>query len=102
VDAILAHLPSVPATAVRRLRRPITIPDSTVIGPHPDGLGLVRRALEEAPDLLRPGGRLVLSMQGWQWSSLEERARQLGYVVDDVATEEETGAVVRLRWEGLV
>ncbi len=100
VDAILAHLPSVAANAAARFTRPIAIPRATLVGPDPDGLGLIRRLMREARPWLAPKGSLIVSMQDWQWRSLESLASSYGYLADPVVPQDESGVIVRLIWQG--
>jgi hypothetical protein len=70
------------------------------VGPHGDGLGLVRRLLRGAPPWLTPTGALVVSMQAWQWEGFESEASELGLRAARIEEPSARGAIVTLRAAG--
>jgi release factor glutamine methyltransferase len=75
VDVIVANLPYLPdesrevASSVRRYE-----PQLAFFG-GPDGLGLVRRLIAQAPEKLRPGGMLAMEMMPEQREAIERLLR---------------------------
>jgi hypothetical protein len=103
VDGVVAHLPTVApggprddgaAAAVNDERR---APAETFVGPHGDGLGLVRALLRTVPPWLAPGAGVVVSMQAWQWQGFSAEAGSMGFEASRVDVPSERGAVVTLR-----
>jgi release factor glutamine methyltransferase len=64
VDLIVANPPYIPGENVARLQPEITLfePEVAVQGGPGDGLLVSRRIIEGAPELLRPGGGLLMEM----------------------------------------
>ena len=96
VDAIAAHLPTVPSSALDKLSEAPHAPPESFIGQGRDGLDAVRRLVEQAPRWLRPHGRLVLSMRDWQWESLAPAATSAGFELRELRRPTPTGALVIL------
>jgi release factor glutamine methyltransferase len=102
VDAVVAHLPTLPpggptdpadAGVLDAVR---LAPPATYQGPGGDGLGLVRRLLKTAPPWLASDGRLVVSMQIWQWEGFSSEAIDLGFRPIRVDHPSTRGAIVTL------
>lgn len=70
LDAISAQLPWVPRSivGVKNLLRPDHWrgPPQAIIGEDTDGLGLIRKLMQQAEPLLEPNGFMVLELAEWQ------------------------------------
>jgi release factor glutamine methyltransferase len=76
-DGIVANLPYIPSDVVPGLQPEVRNGDPLLaLDGGPDGLDLVRRALEEAPALLRPGGALALELGEDQCGEVAEMIRR--------------------------
>lgn len=75
VDVITGHIPYVPPDEIDDLPSEVREfePLSSLTDDSKDGLGLMRRAVEEAPRWLRPGGWLLLEIS----HDLESKMRRL-------------------------
>jgi HemK-like putative methylase len=78
VAAVTANVPFVAPLDVQRQRRR-DMPMGSVRGLGPDGLGLVRELLERSPEVLRPGGVVVLQLATWQWDVLSDTLPAMGF-----------------------
>ena len=80
VDVVVGVVPYVPAGELRLLQRD-TFTFETPLGYDggPDGLTIVRRVLDEARAVLRPGGALLLELGGDQPAALAGELDRLGY-----------------------
>jgi release factor glutamine methyltransferase len=76
VDVIVAVLPYVPTEAIHFLPRDVRAfePTSALDGGD-DGLALIRRAVSEVPEWLRPGGRALFEIGGDQPEALHPALR---------------------------
>lgn len=95
VDVIAAHVPYVPAdelddlpAEVREFEPIHTLTDQG------DGLGLMRRAVEEAVQWLKPGGWLLLEMSEDMTSKARRMCRAAGLEDHGVATDDDGLSVV--------
>jgi SAM-dependent methyltransferase len=75
VDLVVSNIPTDPPS-VKGSRGD---PRRTLVGPGADGLGLAWSLLEQARDVLRPGGRMVLMLRGWQIDSMRARMEAMGF-----------------------
>jgi len=75
LSMIVSNVPSDPPTVQRQGR----VPRRTLVGPDADGLGLVRRLVNESTNYLMRGGRLVLMLRDWQRTSLAEDFKSQGF-----------------------
>jgi release factor glutamine methyltransferase len=74
-DLILANLPYIPTQLLRDL--PIYMKEPTLaLDGGPDGLGLIRGLLAQAPPLLNPGGMVLLEIEAGQGQKSMELARK--------------------------
>lgn len=74
-DLVLANLPYLSAAARRRLPADVRHEPKTALNGGPDGLRLIRRALAEAPRIVRSGGAIVLECDPRQARSVVKLAR---------------------------
>lgn len=81
VDVVSIHPPYVPRGEVGDL--PVEIkrfePKHTLTDRSSDGLGLVRRVVDEALDWLRPGGWLLIEITANEFRSIRSLMSQAGY-----------------------
>lgn len=75
VTAVVSNIPFVPGEQWE----PAWGSVEAVVGPGPDGLGLVRELARQAVRYLRPGGWLVLQLGPEQWELLSVELSSLGY-----------------------
>jgi release factor glutamine methyltransferase len=61
-DLIIANLPYIPAEEIASLSPEVRHDPASALDGGPDGLALVRRLIETAPDRLAPGGALLLEI----------------------------------------
>jgi len=61
-DLIIANLPYIPAEEIASLSPEVRHDPASALDGGPDGLDLVRRLIETAPDRLAPGGALLLEI----------------------------------------
>ena len=61
-DLIIANLPYIPAEEIAPLSPEVRHDPASALDGGPDGLALVRRLIETAPDRLAPGGALLLEI----------------------------------------
>jgi release factor glutamine methyltransferase len=79
-DVVVAVVPYVPSTELHLLPRDtLAVEDVIHYDGGSDGLALLRRAVTEAPDFLRPGGALLLELGGDQADLLSPVLHQSGY-----------------------
>lgn len=83
VSVIASNVPFV-APRERDVVRRHGFPEGTAIGPGVDGLGLVRKLLVEARDVLEPGGRFVAQLVPWHWDVLRPLMTDLGFTVEEL------------------
>jgi release factor glutamine methyltransferase len=81
VDVITVHPPYVPRREVSHL--PIEVrgfePEATLTDFSPDGLGLLERTADEAPEWLRPGGWLLVEVSPDRARGVRGRLVRSGY-----------------------
>jgi release factor glutamine methyltransferase len=65
-DLIIANLPYIPAGEIASLSPEVRHDPLTALDGGPDGLDLIRRLLDTAPDRLAPGGALLLEIGAGQ------------------------------------
>jgi release factor glutamine methyltransferase len=78
VDAIVTNLPADPPSTARS--RGSRDPNAALVGHDSDGMGLLRALASQSRAFLRPGGRLVVTLLGWQWDVLRDELSSTGYV----------------------
>ncbi len=74
-DLVLANLPYLSAAARRHLPRDVRYEPKTALNGGADGLRLIRRALADAPRMLRSGGAMVIECDPRQARSVVRLAR---------------------------
>lgn len=97
IDMILGHVPYVPAHEVDDLPDEVKVyePVETLTDNSHDGLYLMRRAVMEGAELLKPGGWLLLEMSDDMVSKAKRLYRQAGFRdVETVTDEDELSVVV--------
>ena len=95
VDVIAAHVPYVPADELDDL--PVEVREHEPIHTltdQGDGLGLMRRAIEESVQWLKPGGWLLLEMSEDMAPKARRMCRKVGFENDGVATDDDGLSVV--------
>jgi len=65
-DLIIANLPYIPADEIAALSPEVRQDPHTALDGGPDGLDLIRRLIDAAPDRLAPGGALLLEIGAGQ------------------------------------
>ena len=65
-DLIIANLPYIPAAEIETLSPEVRHDPLSALDGGPDGLDLIRRLIESAPDRLTPGGALLLEIGAGQ------------------------------------
>lgn len=96
IDMILGHVPYVPADEVEDLPDEVKIyePVDTLTDNSHDGLYLMRRAVMEGAELLKPGGWLLLEMSDDMVSKAKRLYRQAGFRDIKTVTDEDELSVV--------
>jgi release factor glutamine methyltransferase len=74
-DLVLANLPYLSAVELRRLPLDVRHEPKRALNGGADGLRLIRRALADAPRMLRPGGAMVVECDPRQARSVASLAR---------------------------
>lgn len=103
VDLITAHVPYVPSgelddlpSEVREHEPLFTLTDSSI-----DGLGLMRRAIDEGRPWLRPGGWLLLEMSEDMISKARKLCSRAGFEIQGVASDDDDlSLVIEARLQG--
>jgi release factor glutamine methyltransferase len=75
-DLIVGNLPYLSTVRRRRLPADVRHEPLTALDGGPDGMRLLRRALEQAPERLNPGGGLLLECDPAQAAPLKAEARR--------------------------
>jgi release factor glutamine methyltransferase len=97
ISSVVAHLPSVWLGGIDEYApEEIRAPRETYEGPGGDGLDLHRALLLQAPTWLAREGRIVISMESWQWQVLRDEISSLGYREISVLSPSESGRVIVL------
>jgi release factor glutamine methyltransferase len=78
VDAIVTNLSADPPSTARPGGS--RDPKAALVGQGSDGMGLLRVLASQSRSFLRPGGRLVVTLLGWQWDVLRDELSSTGYV----------------------
>jgi release factor glutamine methyltransferase len=96
VDVITGHIPYVPPDELEDLPSEIKDhePIFTLTDSSTDGLGLLRRAVDEAPRWLKPGGWLLLEVSDDLDRKVRGFCRKAGFPDPTVASDEEGLSVV--------
>jgi release factor glutamine methyltransferase len=98
VQSVVAHLPSVWLGGIDEYApEEIRAPRETYEGQGGDGLDLMRDLLQQAPAWLARDGRVVISMESWQWQVFRAEVASLGYEEVSVLSPTDTGRVIALR-----
>jgi release factor glutamine methyltransferase len=101
VDVIAGHIPYVPPDEIDELPAEVREhePLFTLTDQSDDGLGLIRRAVEEAPTWLKRGGWLLLEISDDLAGNVKRMCRRAGFSKPVVASDEdELSVVVECRW----
>lgn len=96
VDMIVAHVPYVPAHEVEDLPDEVKVyePMDTLTDSSDDGLFLMRRAIIEGAELLKPGGWLLLEMSDDMVAKAKRLYKQAGFRDVDVVSDDDGLSVV--------
>lgn len=96
VDVIAGHVPYVPAHELEDLPREVRgyEPVFTLSDESEDGLYLMRRAIAEAKDWLRPGGWLLLEFSDDLVGKMKKLARESGFTYEGTASDDDGLSVV--------
>lgn len=96
VDMIVAHVPYIPADEVEDLPDEVKVyePMDTLTDSSHDGLFLMRRALLEGAELLKPGGWMLLEMSDDMVAKAKRLYREAGFREVDVASDNDDLSVV--------
>lgn len=96
VDVITGHIPYVPPDEIDDLPAEVREhePLFTLTDLSLDGLGLIRRAVEEAPDWLKPGGWVLLEISEDLGGKVKRMCRRAGFSEPRVASDEDELSVV--------
>jgi release factor glutamine methyltransferase len=78
VDAVVTNLPADPSSTARPGGS--GDPKAALVGHGSDGMGLLRVLASQSRAFLRPGGRFVVRLLGWQWEVLRDELSSSGYV----------------------
>ncbi|MBW3595491.1 MAG: peptide chain release factor N(5)-glutamine methyltransferase [Actinobacteria bacterium] len=100
VDMIVAHVPYIPADEVDDLPDEVKVyePMDTLTDSSHDGLFLMRRAVSEGAELMKPGGWLLLEMSDDMASKAKRLYQRAGFRdVSTVTDEDELSVVVEGR-----
>jgi release factor glutamine methyltransferase len=90
VDLVVAVVPYVPTPALGLLQRDtLTFETTLSYDGGPDGTGVLRRVLYDAPRFLRPGGVLLVELGGEEADALSEDLARLGYAEVALLTDDE-------------
>jgi release factor glutamine methyltransferase len=89
-DVVVAVVPYVPSTQFHLLPRDtLRFEDASHYDGGPDGAGVLRRVLTDAPGFLRPGGAVVLELGGDQADLLRPTLAHLGYTAVRIWSDED-------------
>lgn len=96
VDVISGHVPYVPAHELEDLPREVRgyEPVFTLSDESEDGLFLMRRAIAESTEWLKPGGALLLEVSDDLIGKLKKLALKSGFVHEGVASDDDGLSVV--------
>jgi release factor glutamine methyltransferase len=96
VDVITGHIPYVPMDELEELPTEVRgyEPVFTLSDQSPDGLDLIRVAINQAPEWLRPGGWLLLEVSDDLPRKLERIMRKAGLETRGVARDEDGLSVI--------
>ena len=96
VDVIAGHIPYVPPDEIDDLPAEVREhePLFTLTDQSDDGLGLIRRAVEEAPEWLKPGGWLLLEISDDLARKVKRMCLRAGFSEPRVASDEDELSIV--------
>ena len=96
VDMIVAHVPYIPADEVDDLPDEVRVyePMDTLTDRSHDGLFLMRRAVSEGAELLKPGGWILLEMSDDMVAKAKRLYQQAGFRDVDVVSDDDDLSVV--------
>lgn len=96
VDVISGHVPYVPANELEDLPREVRgyEPVHTLSDQTADGLTLMKRAISESTEWLKPGGWLLLEVSDDLIGKIKKLAKQSGFVDRGVADDDDGLSVV--------
>ncbi len=77
VDLILANLPYIPTERIPNLQPEVRQEPQLALDGGPDGLDLIRRLLQQAPDKLKDHGIILLELDPEQVPAVETMAKEL-------------------------
>jgi release factor glutamine methyltransferase len=78
-DLIVANLPYIPTAELKEISREVAHDPNLALDGGPDGLVIVDRLLETAPEHLTENGLLALELHYDQASAVSERLQKLGF-----------------------
>jgi release factor glutamine methyltransferase len=93
-DLIVANLPYIPAGEIAGLAPEVRSEPRVALDGGPDGLKLVRRLVTAAPEVLVPGGALVLEIGAGQADDTAALCGSAGFT--DVRTRADLGGIARV------
>ncbi len=93
-DVIVANLPYIPTAEISALSAEVRHEPHSALDGGPDGLGLVRRLIAQAPGRLQRGGALALEIGAGQAAATEALLHQAGFV--DVRSELDLAKIARV------
>ena len=76
-DIIVANLPYVASAEIQGLEPELEWEPREALDGGPDGLGVIRRLLQQASEKLKPGGVMLLEMDPQQVGPLQELAQEI-------------------------
>jgi release factor glutamine methyltransferase len=91
---LAANLPYIPTGEMATLPPEVKSEPALALDGGADGLALVRRLVAAAPELLAPGGALVLEIGAWQGAATAELLRGVG--LGDVRARRDLGGIDRV------
>jgi release factor glutamine methyltransferase len=96
VDLITGHVPYVPPHEIEELPAEVREhePLYTLTDQSDDGLGLMRRAISESPEWLKPGGWLLLEVSDDLENTVRRLCRQAGLLDKGAASDDDELSIV--------
>ena len=93
-DAVAANLPYIPTGDLGGLQPEVRFEPQLALDGGPDGLDLVRRLVDTSPEVLAPGGRLILEIGIGQADATRAVLARRGFV--EIATRRDLAGIERV------